>query len=223
MSEILHLDRRDGGVVVIHWRDGENRYHVPSITRWHEVLDELDEIEGPLALVVTGEGKFFSNGLDLDSFATDPASAGVVVSEVHRLFGRLLLFPAYTVAAINGHAFAGGAMLACCFDARVMRDDRGYWCLPEVDLGLPVTPGMFAAITSRMSRASAAEALNTGRRYTAAEAQAAGIVEHVAPEADVLARAVAIAAPLAAKNRAVFAEHKKLLFADAARRCGVEV
>jgi enoyl-CoA hydratase/carnithine racemase len=79
---------------------------------------------------------------------------------------------------------------------------------------------MFAAVTARLSTATAAEALNTGRRYTASEALAAGIVEHTAAEADVLDAAVAIAAPLAAKDRSVIAEHKRLLFADAARACG---
>lgn len=216
MIEIEHR----GHVAVVHWDDTENRFNRTSIDRWHATLDELMAVEGPLAVVVTGSGKFFSNGLDLDSFAADPAAAAGVIGDVHRLFGRMLMLPAYTVGALNGHTFAGGAMLACTFDSRVMRNDRGYWCLPEVDLGLPVTPQMFAAVTARLSTATAAEALNTGRRYTASEALVAGIVEHTAGEADVLDAAVAIAAPLAAKDRSVIAEHKRLLFADAARACG---
>jgi enoyl-CoA hydratase/carnithine racemase len=213
---------RQGEVAVVRWDDGENRFNTASVARWHEVLDELAAVEGPLAVVITGTGKFFSNGLDLDAFAAEPESAGHVVDEVHRLFGRLLLLPAYTVAALNGHTFAGGAMLACCVDSRVMRSDRGYWCLPEADLGLPLTDAMFAAVTARLPVAVAAEAMNTGRRYGAVEAAAVGIVDHVAPEDEVLPRAVAIAAEVAPKDRAVIARHKELLFADAARVCGVE-
>lgn len=220
---VIELERHDGGVVVVHWRGEENRFNITSITRWHEVLDELEAIDGPLAVVLTGEGKFFSNGLDLDGFAADPDNAGRVVSGVHRLFGRLLVFPTYTVAALNGHTFAAGAMLACCADSRVMRADRGYWCLPEVDLGLPLTPAMFAAVTARLSVASAAEAMNTGRRFTAAEALAAGIVEHAADESEVLPLAIGLAAAVAAKDRSVIAEHKRMLFGDAARVCGIEV
>ena len=216
---MIEVDQH-GPVRVLHWRDGENRFHLPSVRRCHELMDELESVEGPLAVVVTGEGKFFSNGLDLDGFAVEPEHAGEVVSEVHRLFGRMLLLPAYTVAALNGHTFAGGAMLAACVDARVMREDRGYWCLPEADLGLPLTPEMFAAVTARLTVAAAAEAMNTGRRYTAAEALAAGLVEHTAPEAEVLDRAIALAEPLAGKDRGVIAAHKRMLFADAARRCG---
>lgn len=209
-----------GDVRVLRWQDGENRFNTASIGRWHEVLDELEAVEGPLAVVVTGEGKFFSNGLDLDGFAAEPEQAGHVVSEVHRLFGRMLVFPAYTVAALNGHTFAGGAMLACCVDERVMRSDRGYWCLPEADLGLALTPEMFAAVTSRLSVATAAEAMNTARRYAAAEALAKGLVDHVVPEPEVVERAVALAAEIAPKDRGVIAAHKRMLFGDAARRCG---
>ncbi len=210
-----------GDVVLLRWADGENRFNRDSVARWHEVLDDLESRDGPMAVVLTGEGKFFSNGLDLDAFAADPDGAGPILEGVHRLFGRMLLFPAFTVAALNGHAFAGGAMLACAFDQRVMRGDRGYWCLPEVDLGLPVTPGMFAVITSRLSTAAAADALVTGRRYGADEALALGIVEHTAAEADVVGRAVELASDMAGKNRAVIADHKRQLFASAAAACGV--
>jgi enoyl-CoA hydratase/carnithine racemase len=216
---IVDVETR-GPVRVLRWHDGENRCNVASMARWHEILGELEALEGALALVVVGEGKYFSNGLDLDRFAAKPDEAGPTVDALHRLFGRLLLFPAYTVAAINGHAFAGGAMLSCACDLRVMRADRGFWCLPEVDLGLPLTDGMKAVVTARLPRAAAADAMMTGRRYTAADALARGIVEHTAAEAEVLDRAVALAAEIAPKNRTVIATHKRLLFAEAARICG---
>ncbi len=207
-------------VAVVHWDDGENRLNAASVARWHELLDDLEHVEGPLAVVVTGTGKFFSNGLDLDAFAANPDTSAATVAEVHRLLGRLLLFPAYTVAALNGHTFAAGAMLACCVDRRVMRTDRGYWCLPEADLGLPLTDAMFAAVTARLSTATAAEAMNTARRYSASDALAAGLVDETAPEGEVLERAVAVATPLATKDRRVIATHKRLLFGAAAAMCG---
>ncbi len=212
--------RQDGDVRILHWHDGENRFNTASIARWHAVLDELEAVEGPLALVVVGEGKFFSNGLDLDAFAADPTAAGAVVDGVHRLFGRLLLFPAYIVGALNGHAFAAGAMLSCTFDTRVMRSDRGYWCLPEVDLGLPLTVPMEAVVSARLPRTAAHDAIITGRRYAADDARAIGIVDHTAPEADVLPTALAHAEAMAGKDRRVIAEHKRLLFASTAATCG---
>jgi enoyl-CoA hydratase/carnithine racemase len=63
--------------------------------------------------------------------------------------GRLLCFPVPTIAAINGHAFAGGFMLAFAHDYRIMRTDRGFLCLPEIDLGMGLLPGMNAIIRYR--------------------------------------------------------------------------
>ena len=101
-----------GPVRILRWDDGENRMNPDSMAELDAALDHLESIEGPLAFVLTGTGKFFSNGLDLDRFATAPEELGVTAHLVHLLLGRMLLFPAYTVAAINGHAFAAGAMLS---------------------------------------------------------------------------------------------------------------
>src|SRR3954471_10566171 len=145
-------------------REGENRFNRTFVDAFHAALDEVVAVDGPLALVAVGEGKFFSNGLDLDWIAS-AADPEAFMASVHRLFGRLLLFPAYTVAALNGHTFAAGAMLSTAFDHRIMRSDRGYWCLPEVDIGLALTDGMTATVTARLPAPAAADAMLTGRRY----------------------------------------------------------
>jgi Delta3-Delta2-enoyl-CoA isomerase len=207
-------------VAVVHMRNGENRFDEESVAALHGLLDELDAVDGPLALVTTGEGKFYSNGLDLDWMAAHGDAAGPMVAEVHRLLGRVLGFAGYTVAAVNGHAFAGGAMLATAHDALVMRDDRGFWCLPEVDLGLPLTEGMHAVITARLPRRTAHEAMITGKRYPAAEMVATGIADVAVPEDAVLTSAVAMAATWAAKDRTVIARHKQLSYGDAIAVCG---
>ena len=209
-----------GPVALITWNDGENRINLDSLGRLNDIFDELDQIEGPLAVVWTGTGKFFSNGLDLDRFADDPDQFGATATALHRLFGRVLLFPAYTVAAINGHAFAGGAMLTCTTDLRVMRADRGYWCLNEVELGLPLTDAMAALVLGRLPKAAAREAMLTARRFDAASALAAGIVEVIVPEDDVVPYAVERAAAIAPKDRQVIKIHKYQAFADVARRTG---
>jgi enoyl-CoA hydratase/carnithine racemase len=171
--------------------------------------------------VTTGEGKFYSNGLDLDWLMGGGDETGTFIEDVHRMLGRVLGLNVVTIAAVNGHAFAGGAMLASAHDFIVMREDRGYWCLPEVDLGLPLTPGMHAVVAAHVPPHTLAEAALTGRRYSAQEALAAGIVDEVAPEDAVLECAIARAEPLAAKNRDVLAEHKRLMYGDALRLCGL--
>jgi enoyl-CoA hydratase/carnithine racemase len=132
---------------------------------------------------------------------------------VHTLLARLLGLDVPTVAAIQGHAFAGGAMLALAHDIRVMRADRGWFCLPEVDINIPFTPGMSALITARLSKATAHEAMTTGRRYTGDEAVVAGIATEALPEDEVLARAVAIAAAQAGKDPATLGTIKQRMYA----------
>jgi Delta3-Delta2-enoyl-CoA isomerase len=151
--------------------------------------------------VVSGSGKFFSNGLDLEYLSANPDDAERTLARVHALFGRLLGLEIPTVAAVNGHAFAAGAMLVLAFDQAVMREDRGFFCLPEANLGLPFTPAMNALITARLSPPTAHAAMITARRYGGPEAVAAGIVSEVAPEGEVLGRAVSRAEELAGKPR----------------------
>jgi enoyl-CoA hydratase/carnithine racemase len=129
-----------GQVGVIDLGPGENRF-APA---WLAALDAaLGEIESraPAALVTCASGTVWSNGLDLDWFESHDDQADAFLREVQRVLARVLLLPVPTVAAVTGHAFAAGAILAICHDHAVMRADRGYWCCPEVTLQLPFTPG----------------------------------------------------------------------------------
>lgn len=215
---MLSIDDHDG-TTLLRWHDGENRFRHDSIAAWNTALDELEARPGPLAAVVVGEGKYFSNGLDLEWLNTVDDGM-TMIADVHRLFGRLLVFPGYLVGAINGHCFAGGAMIAMTFDTRVMRTDRGYWCLPEADLGLALTDEMATVVTAKLPRTTAHDAIVTGRRYDAHQALDAGIVEHVAQAVDVLPTAIALAEAMAGKDRTTLAAHKRWLYGDAAMRCG---
>ncbi len=207
---------RAGDVTLLRLTDGENRFRPDSLAAIEAALGEVEAADGPGALVLTGDGRFFSNGLDLDWMGTAaPGGAEDVVVRVHALLARLLAFPTVTVAAVNGHAFAAGAMLALACDLRVMRADRGFLCLPEVDIGIPFTPGMTALLRTRMSPAVATEAMVFGRRYGGHDAVAAGLVDEVAEEERVIAAATERAAALAAKPRATVQAIKRGLYEDA--------
>ncbi len=196
----IEVERR-GPVVIVTMSRGENRLHPELLTGLEAVLGAIETDDGPTALVLTGSGKFFSNGLDLEYMGANPDEAEAILARVHALFGRVLALDVPTVAALNGHAFAAGAMLGLAFDLAVMREDRGYFCLPEADLGLPFTPGMNALITARLSPPVAHRAMVTAHRFTGAEALAAGIVTELAAEDEVLDRAATLAADLAGKPR----------------------
>lgn len=201
---------REGAVSVLRMKSGENRFNPDSLTALNEALDDIEATPGPTAVVITGEGKFFSNGLDLEWMGQAAEGEPVAVVEgTMRLMARILTFPTAVVAAINGHAFAAGAMLALACDHRVMRQDRGYFCLPEADINLPFTPGMSALIQGRLTPQAAHEAMLTARRYTAADAVAAGIIQAAVPEDEVLPAALAVAGAQAEKAREVIAAIKR--------------
>ncbi|HUF99230.1 MAG TPA: enoyl-CoA hydratase/isomerase family protein [Ilumatobacter sp.] len=207
---MVELEHR-GEVRVMHLGSDENRFNRVSIDGINKALDELATVDGNVSLVVTGDGRYFSNGLDLEWLQTGDEELQSFVHDVELVLHRFLMLDMVTVGAINGHAFAGGAMLAATFDFTVMADGRGWWCLPEVDLGLPLTPAMFAALESHIPRPALAEASLTGRRYSGSQALAAGIVSHAAEPDGVLDRAIEIARANSSKNRKVIAAHKALL------------
>jgi enoyl-CoA hydratase/carnithine racemase len=202
-----------GSIWVMHFRSGENRFNESFVREFNESLDRVEDAGLPTALVTTGADRFYSNGLDLDWLGTAPDPGGFL-ERVNRLLVRVLSFPALTVAAVNGHAFAAGAMLATAHDFMIMRSDRGYWCLPEVDLGLPLTPTMYAVVAARLSRSTLHEAIMTGKRYNAEDAIAAQIAHAAAPEREVLSAAIALATELSGKNHDVVTKHKQLMYHD---------
>ncbi|MDL4820028.1 enoyl-CoA hydratase/isomerase family protein [Actinomadura opuntiae] len=207
--------QRDGDVHILRFDAGENRFSPDFLSAVEGALDALEKNEGPGALVTTGTGKFYSNGLDLDWLGAHGDEFAPYLGRVHALYARLLELPMPTVAALNGHAFAGGGMLALAHDFAVMRTDRGYFCLPEVDLGMSFTPGMNALIEARLPRRTAHEAMITGRRYTADQAMAAGIVQRTADEAGVLPAALELARSLAGKDGTVVGKIRADLYRPA--------
>jgi len=192
---------RAGDVFVLRFDDGENRFRPESLAEWHDALDRVEGAGSPAALVTTGSGRFYSNGLDLEWMLSqqDPEVRDGYIPAVLGLMARVLVFPTITVAAVNGHAFGAGAQLSLAHDYRVMRADRGYWCMPEIDMKAPLHPGMTAIIQARVPHQTAHELIVTGTRYTAEAALARRIVDHAVDEAEVLPRAIGIAAELASK------------------------
>lgn len=190
---------RDGDVFLLNLGEDENRWHPDWLTSVNAALDKAEETDGPRALVTAATGKFWSNGLDLDWLGKHPDQLGSYVANAHALLARMLALPMPTVAALQGHTFAAGAMFALAHDFRVMRADRGYICLPEVDIQIPFTPGMSALIQAKLTPQTALRAMTTGRRYGGTDAVEAGIVDVAAAADEVLAAALDIARPLAGK------------------------
>lgn len=205
------LERHDD-VFVLDLGDGENRFHPDWIAAVNDALDEVEQADGPRALVTAASGKFFSNGLDLEWLGANARRHQEYVVSVHELFARMLCLPVVTVAAVQGHAFAAGAMFTLAHDLRVMRADRGYWCLPEAEINIPFTSGMSALIQARLAPQVAHEAMTTARRYGGGDALAAAIVDLAVGEDEVRVSAMKVAGSNAGKAGATLATIKARLY-----------
>lgn len=207
------LEREDH-VYVLNLGDDENRFNPEWMAEVADLLDEVAATHPPRALVTTATGKFWSNGLDLEWLSQNRDRADEFVVQVHDLLARFLSAPVPTVAAIQGHCFAAGAMLALAHDWRVMRADRGFFCLPEADINIPFTHGMNALITAKLTPAAASSAMVGAKRFGGDAAEAAGIVDHAASEHAVYAEAVNLAAAHAPKQGATLAAIKERMYAE---------
>jgi len=182
------------------------------------MLDILDQLEATpvagTAMVMVGEDKFFSNGLNLEVLnkldGNDWALFAAQMSEIHR---RMLMLPFPTVAAVNGHAFAGGAFLALSCDYRIMREDRGWICISEVDAGVPLPQPMMEFLRLRLPAVTVRDAVLTGKRYAADDAIAAGFADGKAPVEYLLSMAIELATDLACKEPGIFKAIKQAYYA----------
>ena len=204
----------DDKIAVLDLGDDENRFSPAFLD---EINGRLDEVVGSAAhgLVTTAGGKFYSNGLDLDWLAAHGDQTQIYVGRVQALFARVLTLPVATAAALPGHAFGAGAMLALAHDFRVMRADRGFFCFPEADIRIPFTPGMAALIQAKLSPQAAVASMTTARRFGGADAQAIGIVDDTAPEGAVTVAAVELLRPLGGKDPGTLGAIKNTMFGPA--------
>ncbi len=210
----VELDRR-GGVYVLAMKAGENRFNRDFLSELSLALDEVESSKEATALVTVGEGKFYSNGLDLQWMSQQSRDEAMAfVADMLLVFARLLEFPLPTVAAMNGHAFAAGGMMTLAHDYRIMRGDRGYFCLPEIDIEIPLTHGMAALIKQKLGGDLLRDCVLQGLRIGGEEACRRGLVDDAVAEDQVLPTAIDMAAALSGKDRSTYAALKRNIYGE---------
>ena len=200
----------------------ENRWNTTFVRDITEALDEIENDEGPGALITSSTNpKFFSNGLDLDWMQTpenhlDGGDREVFGEEFMFLMGRVITLPIPTVCAINGHAFGAGFMFALSHDIRIMREDRGFLCANEMQLGLPIPRPELALFKHKVPANAFFETVQLSKRWTGSDALNAGIIQGVSSLEELPEVAQNKATELAplANNRKNFGHQKEMLYGE---------
>ncbi|MEB3033266.1 enoyl-CoA hydratase-related protein [[Mycobacterium] nativiensis] len=204
----------DDKIAVLDLGDDENRFSPDFLDEINQMLDDVLAAQAH-GLVTTAGGKFYTNGLDLDWLMANGDRTDWYVGRVHALLARVLTLPIPTAAAVVGHAFGAGAMLAIAHDFRIMRADRGFFCFPEVDIRIPFTPGMAALIQAKLTPQAQVASMTTGRRFGGVDAAAIGIMDGTAGEGAVTPAATELLRPLAGKDSGTLGAIKTTMFGPA--------
>ncbi len=212
----------DENIAVLTMNSGENRFNLNFCNELLKALDDIETKTRANALVVkSADEKIWCNGMDLDwlvpAIARKDPDVEKFFDTQDRVYRRVTFYPMHTVAALTGHAFAGGAILACSFDFLFMRADRGFLCFPEVDLNIPFLPYMDALIKRAMPRHKVIEAELTGKRFTAAELEKFNVIRKACPSAEETVKEAVAYAKSLNKGRGIVGEMKKVMNADIAQ------
>jgi enoyl-CoA hydratase/carnithine racemase len=169
---------KSGDVFVLTMDAGENRWNTALVDNLTLALDEVEGSSGAAALITTGASeKFYSNGLDLD-WRNAPEShvdAGDPNAFYFMEFmSRMITLPVPTIAAVNGHAFGAGFMFALCHDYRIMRQDRGYLCANEIQLGMVIPGPELSLFRHKLPAHVFYESVQLARRWGGPDALEAG-------------------------------------------------
>jgi Delta3-Delta2-enoyl-CoA isomerase len=175
-------------------------------------LHQLAEDPTVRGTVLTGSGNFFSFGFDVPHFLDYPAEKFTqFLYEFTTLYREMFSHPKPIVAAVNGHAVAGGCMLASACDARFMVSGKAKIGLNEIGFGSSLFAGSVAMLKYWVGERWAQEIIYSGKLYSAGEAQTFGLVDAVTSENGLLDAARNAVRSSATKEPAAFRSLKGLL------------
>jgi enoyl-CoA hydratase len=206
----IHIEEAGDVAVVRIDRPPANAMDLELLAEGHEVREELAASE-PGAVVLVGRDRFFSAGMDLKAApALSTSQQREVVTGINRLFLGWYGFPRPVVAAMNGHAVAGGLILALCGDHRVCATE-GRIGLTELRAGLPYPIAAISVVRAELSPAAARRLVLGASLVEPDEALALGVVDELRPVAEVLPRAIDVATEFAALPQATYSIVKRQL------------
>jgi enoyl-CoA hydratase/carnithine racemase len=209
---VLDLKQEDS-VFTLTMTDGENANTFTDrvLEEYHRVLDEVEEAPGNCSIaLISDHPKNWSTGINLEWLVKNPPEYfKEFARDLDKFLYRWAMLSMPTVACINGHAFAGGALMACAMDFRLMRKDKGWFCFPEVDVKIPFSPLMQALVHQVTDNRSVKDLFLTGRRVGGEEAVDLGFVDAAYNEDELKSKAMDLAQRLSQKDRETYVKIKR--------------
>ena len=181
-------------------------------------FDDLRKADAK-AVVLTGRGQIFSAGVDLKQLSAGGADyIHQFLPALHRLYDAVFFHPKPVVAAVNGHAIAGGCVLACCADHRLMTRDAGRIGVTEILVGVPFPSLAFEVVRFAVPPRYLPEFTLSGATYATDEALRRGWVDEITEPDKLIDDAIAVARKLSQLSPAAFAQTKSQIRQPVAER-----
>ena len=201
-----------GSTAILSMNSAENRHNPEFLAEFNQHLDAIEADQNIKSIVLTSASeKNWSLGIDL-KWMSQPTNSPEIIAdfmqEITSLLKRIVTFPVPIIAALNGHAYGNGAVLACACDFRFMKSDRGFFCFPEVDVLVPFFPSMFPLINKAVPQALFNRLAMSGQRVGAQVLLEHNVVEGVFANDNDLQAGVFAFAEEFNKNRWIYGQNK---------------
>ena len=209
--------KNDGKVAIISMDNGKNANNLEFAQTLLTLLQDVEaEISNKALILTSSDEKNWSQGIDvmwlMSSIQGDQHDdVKAFLSTMDEIYTLMMQYPMPIIAAMNGHTFGNGIVIAAACDFRFMRSDRGYVCFPEVDMNIPFVPGLIDVILKAIPKHTFNEMILTGRKMSAVEMAHAAFIDKTFDSVETLQQGALEFARTFNKSRPIFAEHKRRL------------
>lgn len=205
--------QKSDGIVTLTLRRGKvNALNDAVIEEIRNTLGIMEHDPKVTSIILTGAGKFFSFGFDIpELILLTKEQFTKFITKFTNLYAYMFFYPKPVVAAINGHAIAGGCMLTLACDHKVMVTGKAKISLNEIGFGATVFAGSTEMLRFWVGSANATEVLYSGTMYSAEEAEKIGLVHEIVSESNLMDVAHNVASGFATKSPQTFTSMKSLL------------